>query len=109
VYDHFFCLFFISLTAHQLFLSLWCLICGPFHLHLLVCYSPHASTFVPCMLPASAIHQIHCHSFIQFCFSCAFLLFSVYPILLSFYSCNYLLGHYNEQVLLLCGMLCTLT
>ena len=64
------------------------------------CQYLHFFPFLACFL--HIIHQIHCCSFSHFYFSCAFLLFSVYSVL-SFYSCNYPLGHYNEQVLLLCS------
>lgn len=83
--------------SYQFFLSFWCLICGPFHLHLHVCYCPDASTFISSL-------SLHLPS-IKFIFSLLLFLcflFSVYSILSSFYSCNYLLGHYNKQVLLLC-------
>ena len=81
--------------SHQFFfLSLWCLICGPFHCHLLVCYCPDAGTFISSLsLHASCI----CHPSNSLLFIFSLFLFTVYSVLSS---CNHLLGHYNEQVLL---------
>ena len=99
---------FISLTAISFFFALWCLVCGSFLIHLLVCYCLDASTLISSL--ACFLHLPSIKFIAVYFFFLLFLYLLCIPFLLSsFYSCNYLLGHYKEQVLLLCSTVWTFT